>query len=597
MFVVDNIVLLVGVLLALGIASSKLSARAGMPVLVLFLAIGMLAGSEGVGRIDFENYTLAHAIGTVALVYILFDGGLRTERSTFRAVLWPSAWLATVGVVITAGITGLVAAYVLDLPLLHGLLLGSIVGSTDAAAVFAVLRSAGVRVSRRLSATLELESASNDPMAIFLTVACIELVLGRVELGPQVLWLFLWQMLAGAVIGLLIGRGGALLYNRIALEAAGLYPVLTGAIALLAYGVAAVAGASGFLAVYLAGIVLGNSNLVFRRGVLVFHDGLAWLSQIVMFVVLGLLSFPSRLLDVAGSGLLVVAALMFMARPAAVLLCVAPFRFKLRESVFLMAGGLKGAVPIVLATYPLMHGVPQAGVLFDVVFLVALISAAMQGWSLPLVARALGLERPGKPRPPVTLEITSLRDVDGDIVEYTLTPESRASGQRVRELALPSNAVIALVARESQFIPPRGSTRLLEGDHVFVVLQPRVRWIVDLAFTGRPTGEAGAAEPEIELHVRPTTRVGDLAEQYGVRVDAPPERTLAELLEERLGHPPAAGDRAALGSLTLFARDVTEDGRVETVGVISSATVDPNGAPGEQVVSSASEGGDPAPSS
>jgi cell volume regulation protein A len=565
MFPIDRLILLAGVLLVVGIASSKLSSRVGLPVLLLFLLVGMVAGSEGVGGIAFENYTVAHGVGTVALAVILFDGGLRTDLATFRIALAPALVLATLGVVITALLAAGAAVLILDLAPLEALLLAGIVGSTDAAAVFAVFRAKGMRVRQRIAATLEIESGSNDPMAVFLTIACIEILLGRLEPGAAVAWLFLRQMAVGGFVGWAVGRGVSFAMRRIRLDAAGLYPVLTGAAAFVAYGAAAAAGGSGFLAVYLAGVVAGNRRLPFRRGVYVFHDGLAWLAQITMFVLLGLLTFPSRLAAVAGPAVLVALALMLVARPAAVALCLMPFRFAPREIAFIAWGGLKGAVPIILATYPLLRGVAGAGGLFDVAFFVVLVSAVTQGWTLPYAATLLRLKLPPVPEPPVTLEITSLSDVEGDIVEYTLGPESRACGRRVRELALPEGAAIAMVVREQEVIPPRGSTLLHPGDHVFVLLRPGLRRFVDRVFSRESSRDTPMAEP-IEFPLRGATRVGELKEFYGIALDAPDHLTLDEVLRRDLDGEPAAGMTIDVGEITLRVREVV-GGRVETVGL------------------------------
>ncbi|HXF94612.1 MAG TPA: potassium/proton antiporter [Gemmatimonadales bacterium] len=573
MFAVDRLILLAGVLLLLGIASSKLSSRVGLPVLALFLVVGMLAGSEGPGGIAFEDYRLAHGVGTVALAMILFDGGLRTDVSTFRRVLAPSLTLATVGVVMTAAGVALAARVALGLPWLQAMLLGSIVSSTDAAAVFAVLRSRGVRVRQRVAATLELESGSNDPMAVLLTVACIELLLGRLEPGLGVAWLFLRQLALGAAVGWLVGRGAAGAVNRIRLDAAGLYPVLTAAAGLLAYGAAASLGGSGFLSVYVAGVVLGARRLVFRRGIYLFHDGVAWIAQITMFVLLGLLSFPSRLLAAAGPALLVAGILVFVARPLAVLACLVPFRYSPRDVAFIAWGGLKGAVPIILATYPLLAGVPGAEVGFDVVFFAVVVSAVTQGWTLPLAARWLGLQRPLVAEPPVTLEIASLRDVDGDIVEYTLADDSPAAGRRIRDLSFPDGAIVALVARGQEMVAPRGSTDLRQGDHVFVLLRPAVRWLVDRIFSA-PARAGRAAPTGGEFPLRGATRLADLEEFYGIRLDPSGATTLAGLLRERLGDDLEVGRSVTVGPVTLTVREIV-DGQVETVGLRIAAGGDP----------------------
>jgi cell volume regulation protein A len=563
MFPIDRLILVAGLLLVLGIVSSKLSTRVGLPVLVLFLLVGMLAGSEGIGGIAFENYPLAHGLGTIALVLILFDGGLRTEREMFRVARWPAFVLATVGVVLTALIMGVAVVALFDVPWLNGLLLGSIVSSTDAAAVFAVFRSKGMSVRKRLAATLEVESGSNDPMAVLLTVACLELLLGGIEPGPGIAWFFVRQLALGALIGWLVGRGSAAVISRIKLDAPGLYPVLTGAAALLAYGVAAVAGGSGFLSVYLAGVVFGARRIVFRHGVFLFHDGLAWLSQIAMFVLLGLLSFPSRLAEVAEPSLLVAAVLVFLARPVAVVACLVPFRFSTGDITFIAWGGLKGSVPVILATYPFMWGLPEANLVFDIVFFVVLVSAVTQGWTLPYLARILGLREPAPPETAVTLEITSLRDVEGDIVEYALVEGSRAVGRRVRDLALPEGVLVAMIVREQKVVPPRGSTQLMTGDHAFVLLHPSVRALVDRVFS--PASPLSVA-PTVEFPLRGETRLGDLEEFYGIRIDAPASNTLDEFLRMQLGERAVTGESLALGDLTLTIREMV-DGRVETAGL------------------------------
>lgn len=490
MFPVDGILLTAALLALVAVLASKLSARAGLPVLVVFIALGMVSGSEGPGGIAFENYRLAHGVGTLALVVILFDGGLRTSTSSFRLAALPASLLATVGVVLTSVVTGLAAVWLLDLPLVEGLLLGAIVGSTDAAAVFAVLRSKGVRLPRRLASILEVESGANDPMAVFLTLSLAEIVLGLREVGPGLLLHFVQQMGIGAAAGTLVGWAAAGLVNRIRLGAAGLYPVLTGSAALLAYGAAALAGGSGFLAVYLAGIVLGNRRIVFRNGILLFHDGAAWLAQIAMFVVLGLLSFPGRVFSQAVPGLLVALVLMLVARPIAVAACLLPLRIGWREGAFVSWVGLRGAVPIVLATIPLLLGVPDGTVFFDVVFFVVLVSATLQGWTVPWTARVLGLEEPARPESPVTLEITSLREVGSDIVEYTVPADSAAAGRYVRDLALPHSIVIAMLVRGERVVPTRGSTRIEAGDHLFLVIEEKDRPLAERAFGAKPPPRA-----------------------------------------------------------------------------------------------------------
>ncbi len=567
MFYVDRLILVAGILLLLGIVSSKLSARLGIPVLVLFLLLGMVAGSEGIGGIAFENYPLAHGIGTLALALILFDGGLRTPFTAVRAAWKPSLVLATVGVVITAVVTGLAASWILGLSPLQGMLLGSVVSSTDAAAVFSVLRSGGIGLPKRLSAILEIESGSNDPMAIFLTIGCIEL-LAQPETGPSaLLGLFASQMLLGTVIGITMGHFGARMVNRIELTAAGLYPVLVSTVCLLTFGIAAQLGGSGFLATYLAGMTIGNQKIVFRGGILVYHDALAWFSQIVMFVILGLLSFPSRLLSVSGQAMLIGLVLIFVARPLAVSLSLLPFRMRWRELSLLSWVGLKGAVPITLATFPLMMGTPQAGLLFDVVFFIVVMSALVQGCSLPMVSRWLGLRVRVAPASSVTLEMSSLRNVDGEVVEYSVDERSRASGRKVRELALPDGAVIAMLVRENHIIPPQGGTEVLSGDHVIVVLRPGSRPLVDQVFANEDERRV-EIPTSIEFPLRGTTSVGELYQFYDIRIDAPVATTLSDVMRRSIDdHENNVDAVARFGPITLRVRSINLSGEIEMVGM------------------------------
>jgi cell volume regulation protein A len=326
-------------------------------------------------------------------------------------------------------------------------------------------------------------------------------------------------------------------------------------------------GGSGFLAVYVAGIVIGNRRLVFKRGIFLFHDATAWLAQIVMFVVLGLLSFPSQLLAVGLQGLLIAAVLTFVARPAAVLLMLIPFRFNWRELTLLSWGGLKGAVPVTLATFPLMFNLDGAALLFDVVFFVVVISALIQGWTLPLAARRLGLQLPAQPSPPVTLEISSLRHVEGDIVDYSVAPDSRAAGRRVKDLALPEGVVIALIARDEQIIPPQGDTQIKPGDHVVLVLRPGTRPLVNQVFA-RATSPRDELPPMLEFPLRSSIRVEELEEFYGIHMNAVPSSTIEEAIRQRLGgDTPNFGTIVRFGEVALHVRKVDAQGNISQVGM------------------------------
>lgn len=571
MFGVDSIILITGLLLLFGIISSKLATKLGLPVLVIFLLVGMLAGSEGIGGIEFEDYHLAHAIGTVALALILFDGGLGTSLTSIRVAWKPSILLATVGVLITALITGAAACLILKFSFFEGLLVGSIVASTDASAVFAVLRWGGIGLPKRISAVLEVESASNDPMAIFLTIGCIELLLGNRTFGPGLLGLFATQMVIGSVLGLLGGWLTVWVVNRIELSVAGMYPLLVSAFGLLIYGCAVMLGGSGFLSVYLSGLVIGNQPLMFQQGIRKFHDAVAWLAQIIMFVTLGLLCFPSQLWEASTKAILVGLVLIFVARPMAVWFCTLPFRFNWKENAFLSWVGLKGAVPITLATFPLMMATPevtmQAPLLFDVVFFIVVISAVVQGTSLARTAKWLGLECPRDPQPPVTLEISSLRHVDGKIVDFPVSDNSRAAGRMVKELALPGDVVIAMIARGENVIPPQGITRIEAGDHVILFLKPGTEPLVRQVF-GRKAEERTALPAAVEFPFRGSTMVGELEEFYSININAPQNATLDEFMRRELGSERIKIDESIdVGILRFRIRQVSVEGRIELVGM------------------------------
>lgn len=565
MFVIDQTILLASVLILLGIFSSKLSARIGLPMLVLFLLIGMLAGESGIGGIEFDNPEAAHALGTLALAIILFDGGLQTSTSSIKLVWKPASVLASVGVFITAAITGVFAAYVLGLPLLEGMLIGAIVGSTDAAAVFSLLRNAGINLNQRLKSTLEVESASNDPMAIFLTVGLLEVLVNDMEPGLGLLQLFVMQMGIGAVTGLVVGWLSVKVINRIQLMAAGLYPVMVAACGLLAFGISANLGGSGFLAIFIAGVIVGNSRFVFQRSTFMFHDGMAWLSQITMFVVLGLLVDPVSLKEVWLEGLLIAVVLVLVARPLAAAPFLKMFGFNNRETLLVSWVGLRGSVPIILAIFPLMFGLESAPLIFNVVFFVVLISATVQGSSLPWVARKLNLTEAPLDTAPATLEITALGDVDAEIVEYTLGAESRSAGRYLSRMALPDKTVVAMITRNSEVIPPRGSTMLHGGDHLFVVLRPDVRPFVDYALSQAPDANRDEL-PRTELQLKGATRVKDVVDSYGIVLSDQYHLTLAELLERH-------GEQQSLPDAVLHLEEVklrvceVINGRVTTVGL------------------------------
>jgi len=459
-------------LVIVSVLVSKISDRFGIPVLLLFLALGMLAGSEGPGGIYFDDAGLAQAVGVVALVVILFSGGLDTDWGQVHPVARESWTLATLGVLLTALMLGAFASWVLDeFSLLEGLLLGAIVSSTDAAAVFSVLRSKGIHLKEPLKPLLELESGSNDPMAVFLTLGLIRLITSPGTPVASLLVMFFQQMVVGAALGYLMGRLMLLLLNRIRLGYEGLYPVLSLALVFLTYGVTDALGGSGFLAVYIAGIVLGNRDFVHQRSLNHFHDGLAWLMQIAMFLTLGLLVYPSRLLPVMGSSLLIVGFLMFVARPIAVFLGLLPSRIDLRSKVFASWIGLRGAVPIILGTYPLLAGIaePRSSVIFNIVFFIVFTSVLLQGTSIPLVARWLRVDAPPPTKREFPIEFVPVDGLKSDLREIPVASGSFADGRAIVELSLPDELLVILVARNDEFMLPSGGTVLRGGDNLLVL--------------------------------------------------------------------------------------------------------------------------------
>ncbi|MHB1317855.1 MAG: potassium/proton antiporter [Anaerolineae bacterium] len=452
---------------------SKVSDRWGIPALLLFLGLGMLAGSEGPGGIYFDDPHVANAIGIVCLALILFSGGLDTRWESVRPVLGPSLNLATVGVVITAALVGLLAGRIFGLPWQGALLLGAIVSSTDAAAVFSILRSRGVSLKGRLRPLLELESGSNDPMAVFLTLAALQLVMGTAGSAGDIALMLVRQMGLGALLGILAGELLAPLLNRLRLGYDGLYPVFTLAYALLTYAATAALGGSGFLAVYVAGVALARHDFVHRRSLERFHSGVSWLMQITLFLTLGLLVFPSELLPLAKYSAMIALWLMLVARPAAVLLALLPFRgISIREKALISWVGLRGAAPILLATYPLVAGAPLSDVVFNVVFFVVLVSVVLQGTTIPLTARLLKVDAPVPIRPAYPIEYLGGRGLSDAFVELEVPAGSFADGRSIVELDLPAELLVILIARGDEFIIPSGGSELHAGDRLLVLSDP-----------------------------------------------------------------------------------------------------------------------------
>ncbi|HEU5050723.1 MAG TPA: potassium/proton antiporter [Gemmatimonadales bacterium] len=472
-----------GILLAISVIFSRATERVSVPVVLIFLVIGMLAGSEGIGGIEFDDYAFSYRLGTTALAFILFDGGLNTPMGAVRRTIRPAGLLATVGVVGIAALVG-VAGRLFGFPWPEALLLGAIVSSTDAAAVFSVLRGSGLHLKKRVGATLEVESGLNDPMAVILTMELTAVVMQPEAIGDwwQVPIDVGLQLAIGAALGIAIGYGGRALITRIRLPAGGLYPALTLAIACIAFGVPTIMFGSGFLAVYVAGIILGNGELPYRAGLFRVHDALAWLSQIVMFLILGLLVYPSELLEVGWVGVGLAAVLAFIARPIVVGALLLPFRFPAREVAYIGWVGLRGAVPIVLATYPVLLGAPGAGRIFNVVFFIVVLSAIIPGSTVAWVTKRLGLSSREPPPPPAILAIESRQPLAGEIASYYVAEGLAVAGAEIADLGLPDTAAVSLIVRGNELIPPKENTVLRVGDHVYIVSRPDDRNYIQLLF-------------------------------------------------------------------------------------------------------------------
>jgi potassium/hydrogen antiporter len=467
---IENILLAASILLLLSVIASKASGGLGLPQLLLFLAIGMLAGSDGLGGIYFDDPYLTQFIGVMALSFILFDGGLATELKTIRPVLWKGLLLSSIGVLLTAIFVGVFVHLVLDFSLLQGLLLGAIVSSTDAAAVFSVLRSKAVKLKGDLEPLLEFESGTNDPMAVFLTIGLTQMIVTPNGSFLALVPMFAWQMSLGALSGYVLGRSMATFVNQFKLAYDGLYPVLTIAMVLLTYGITTFLGGNGFLAVYLAGLVMRHHDFIHRRSIMRFHDGLAWLMQIAMFLALGLLVFPTQLPPIAGSGLLIAAFLILIARPLSVFITLAFNRLSVREKLMISWVGLRGAAPIILATFPLLDGVDGANTIFHLVFFIVLTSVLLQGTLIPFVASWLKVDAPSlPPRPPYPLELIPTASPNSQLVEVVVAPGSRAARKPIVDLGLPAGALIVLIHKGDEYLIPSGGTILEAGDGLMIL--------------------------------------------------------------------------------------------------------------------------------
>lgn len=555
-------ILLGAILVLAGILSSLVALRFGAPLLLVFLLVGMLAGEGGPGGIKFDDVGLTYTVGSVALALILFDGGLRTRFQTFRSVLAPSVTLATIGVLITAALTAPAAKLMLDLSWTEALLVGAVVGSTDAAAVFLLIHSRGLRLRPRVGGTLEVESGTNDPFAVFMTIVLVQLLMVGSQPWHAVLISFAREAIIGTVIGVLGGRVVVWALNRLGL-AQGLHAPFVTTSALVLFGLAASVHASGFLAVYLAGLVIGNRPTRAHNTVIVFLDAATWLAQIVMFVLLGLLVSPDRLLTTLVPALLVALVLVFVARPVAVFLCLWPFRFPMRDKIFISWVGLRGAVAIFLASIPLLVGLPKASIYFDIAFVVVIVSLLVQGWTIAFAARRLNLALPSLTRLPRRIELDLPGQLGQELVGYAVG----ANSPYLRRRLIPSWAKPTLLVRNEQVLPASESDNVQAGDYVYLLAPPEKAEALDRFFINMPPPAKPDAGALGDFFVSGDVTLGSIAETYGLQIAAGDAgMTVAEDFAAHLMRPAKQGDLLPLGSIALIAHTVV-DGKVTNVGL------------------------------
>ncbi|MGD9913788.1 MAG: potassium/proton antiporter [Rhizobiaceae bacterium] len=547
--------------------SSLIAFRFGAPLLLLFLGIGLLTGEDGLG-IHFDNAELAYFVGALALAVILFDSGFGTPLQMLRSAGLPSLSLATIGVAVTTVVFAAAAHALTDLTWLESLLLGAAVASTDAAAVFFLLRAGNLHLRERVRSTLEIESGANDPIAIFLTITFVELISLGADPAAEVLVVdlifgFLLQMLIGAVVGFAGGWAIVRLVDRLDLDQ-GLLPIFVLALSLLVFAFAGAIGGSGFLAVYMAGLVAGNSQIRAVSTLRRFQDGMSWLAQIIMFLVLGLFATPSQFPLILLPAILLGLFLIFVARPLAVWLCLLPFRFSRRETAFISWVGLRGAVTVLLAITPVLAELPNGRTIFNIAFIVVLVSLVMQGWTLGTMARWLGLLVPPRLGPLNKVELELPGSAHHELLAYTVVPGSPvARGERIPRWARPS-----LVVRDGRSMRFQEMGRLIAGDHVYIFVPDRYPRLLDRLFASRAEVDPEDAEFFGAFPLDPTQPAAALDAAYGAGLDASERQlTVGALVAQRLGGTPEYADRVTIGPIELIVRDVDDKGRISALGL------------------------------
>ncbi len=568
MELIHQIIFAGALIVLLSILAGRLSSRFGAPILLVFLGLGMLLGDEGPGRVQFSDPNAAYFFGSVALAVILFDGGLRTTRENMRLALTPAVSLATLGVLITTAITATAVSFAIDFSPLEAFLAAAVVASTDAAAVFMLMHLRGLDVNRRVGATLEIESGINDPMAIFLVLGATTLIDNDLAYPDATLILnFIWEMGVGAIAGWAGGHALVWLVNRLKL-AAGLYPILAIAGAIFIFGATLVAHASGFLAVFLVGYVLGNRRHRGNQLIVRFSDALGWLSQIALFVMLGLFVTPSSLLPYIWPSLGIAAALLLVARPIAVWVSLWPFRFHPAEKLFIAWVGLRGAVPIYLAIIPLLHQIPQAHAIFSIAFVMVIVSLVLQGWTLPIAARLTGVEIPPETEADDRLDLDPLHRQSRELVGYRVAEGSPAIGMAPSELNLPAAASVVTVLRDDRVLRPETLEPLVPGDLVLALGPTESLYRLDRLFTARVrpihkdlTSVLG------DFPIDPTATIGAIVDFYGLPASVDNRgRTAEAYVAELLGRSAVSGDAVPLGAAELVVREISQ-GRIERLGL------------------------------